>query len=124
MASPHESAGSSIAVTTRLSGPRLAEISEYVAETIESNGAAVCFEGFDGSYPRFSVRRPDASTSDLTFHVEIASLGTISTGHTEIDTECARVNGLAKSYAAYIRFMQRFGDIVRIEDPAADVSVR
>jgi hypothetical protein len=119
MAIPHDSPNSSIEVRTRLSGPRLAEISEYVAETSESNGAAICFEGFDGTGPTFSVRDAEATASDLTFHVEIASLGPVSTGHIEIDRSPARPGALASCYAAYIRFVQRFGDIVRIEDPAA-----
>ncbi|WP_068273701.1 hypothetical protein [Aldersonia kunmingensis] len=123
MAILHDSNNSSIAITTRLSGPRLAEISEFVAETGEFNGTAVRFDGFDGSHPTFSVHSVDDSVNDLTFHVTIASLGAMSTGYIEIDRTPGRFGGLAQAYTAYAQFVQRFGDIVRTEDPAARVSV-
>lgn len=123
MAYPHEHTGSTIAITTRLSGPRLAEISEYVAETSGPNGSSVCFEGFEGSYPKFSVRGTGNPETDLRFHVAIASIGRGSTGHTEIDSGPAMPASVADCYAAYFRFIERFGDIVRLEDPAAQVLV-
>jgi hypothetical protein len=123
MAIPHDSSSSSIAVTTRLSGPRLAEISEFVAESGEFNGAAVRFEGFDGSYPMFSVHSVEDSLHDLTFHVAISRLGAVSTGFVEIDCAPGQFGAVARTYSAYTQFVQRFGDIVRSEDPAARVSI-
>lgn len=121
MAALHDPANSVIAVTTSLSGPRLAEISEFVAETGEFNGTAVRFEGFSGRDPVFSVHSAADATNDLTFHVEIGSLGAMSTSHFEIDRAPGRLGGLAQCYTAYAQFVQRFGDIVRTEDPAAQV---
>jgi hypothetical protein len=126
MAYPAELAGSSIEVKTRLSGPRLAEISEYVAETVAARGALVRYEGAESGRTMFSVRDTGSRAEDMTFHVAIANRNPRgSTGRTRIDSYAMMplTPDHTACYALYTRFMRRFGDIVRIEDPAAEVSI-
>lgn len=134
MPDQHKLAGAHVAVTTSVSADRLAALARYVGINTRRGLNKVRFEGATPGILHFSIRSLDAvRPSKFAFHLQIQDASSGSTARSGIDSYLMTQDRYMhfipagrwkmQGYGSYKLFMTNLRDAVRLEDPAAEISI-